>query len=108
MIKQALGWRYFSSRSGLPRRVRGHKARGIQSMSVALDRHRARSIAHEPAKPAEDISALIARLTAEVNEVACEKTKSIQKITTHEDAGAERADRKLARWRPGRRLRRGR
>lgn len=53
-------------------------------MSVALDRHRARSIANEPAKPAEDesdISALIARLTAEVNEVACEKTKSIQKIT---------------------------
>src|SRR3954453_9781610 len=81
MIEQALGWRYFSSRSGLPRRVRGHKARGIQSMSVALDRHRARSIAHEPAKPAEDISALIARLTAEVNHVACEKTKSIQKIT---------------------------
>jgi hypothetical protein len=53
-------------------------------MSVALDRHRARSIAPEPAKSAEDesdISALIARLTAEVNEVACEKTKSIQKIT---------------------------
>src|SRR4030081_3854891 len=53
-------------------------------MSVALDRHRARSIANEPANAAEDesdISALIARLTAEVNEVACEKTKSIQKIT---------------------------
>ncbi len=28
-----------------------------------------------------DVSALIARLTAEVNQVACEKTKSIQKIT---------------------------
>jgi len=28
-----------------------------------------------------DISALIARLTAEVNRIACEKTKSIQQIT---------------------------
>src|SRR6188768_3067407 len=28
-----------------------------------------------------DVAALIARLTAEVNQVACEKTKSIQKIT---------------------------
>src|SRR6187402_2922971 len=28
-----------------------------------------------------DVSTLIARLTAEVNQVACEKTKSIQKIT---------------------------
>jgi hypothetical protein len=55
-------------------------------MSVALDRHRARPIAHAAATPAipddeSDISALIARLTAEVNEVACEKTRSIQKIT---------------------------
>ncbi len=30
---------------------------------------------------ATDISALIARLTAEVNQIACEKTKSIQGIT---------------------------
>jgi hypothetical protein len=50
-------------------------------MSVALQR--ARAIASEPAVSAgaedeSDISALIERLTAEVNEVACEKTKSIQ------------------------------
>src|SRR5437763_15511926 len=55
-------------------------------MSVALDRHRAASIARQPANPASadddsDVSTLIARLTAEVNQVACEKTKSIQKIT---------------------------
>jgi hypothetical protein len=53
-------------------------------MSVALDRHRARPTANGPANPAEDesdISALIGRLTAEVNQIACEKTKSIQHIT---------------------------
>ena len=43
-------------------------------------------LASEPVNPAgaedeSDISALIARLTAEVNQVACEKTKSIQQIT---------------------------
>src|SRR6267378_3963086 len=50
-------------------------------MSVAL--HRTRSIANEKsaAEDDSDISVLIARLTSEVNEVACEKTKSIQKIT---------------------------
>ena len=50
-------------------------------MSVAL--HRPRSIANEKtaAEDDSDISVLIARLTSEVNEVACEKTKSIQKIT---------------------------
>jgi hypothetical protein len=46
----------------------------------------ARSAAFEAAASAEtedasDISALIARLTAEVNQIACEKTKSIQHIT---------------------------
>ncbi|SDS28343.1 methyl-accepting chemotaxis protein [Bradyrhizobium canariense] len=57
-------------------------------MSTALDRNsnRTRSFANESANPANtedasDVSALIARLTAEVNQVACEKTKSIQKIT---------------------------
>jgi hypothetical protein len=55
-------------------------------MSAALDYNRARSIATEAANPAiaddeSDISALIARLTAEVNQIACEKTKSIQHIT---------------------------
>jgi Methyl-accepting chemotaxis protein (MCP) signalling domain len=55
-------------------------------MSAAIDHHHARSIASKPANPAgaedeSDISALIARLTAEVNQIACEKTKSIQKIT---------------------------
>ncbi|WP_299806524.1 methyl-accepting chemotaxis protein [Tardiphaga sp.] len=44
--------------------------------------HLARAI--PPADPADDgsdISALIARLTAEVNQIACEKTRSIQNIT---------------------------
>ena len=46
----------------------------------------ARSIARQPAASAEtedasDISGLIARLTAEVNQIACDKTKSIQHIT---------------------------
>jgi len=55
-------------------------------MSVALDRHRAPSIAPQKADPSgaeddSDVSALIARLTAEVNQVACEKTRSIQQIT---------------------------
>jgi hypothetical protein len=55
-------------------------------MSIALAPNRARSIANEPANSASaedesDISALIARLTAEVNQIACEKTKSIQHIT---------------------------
>jgi Methyl-accepting chemotaxis protein (MCP) signalling domain len=55
-------------------------------MSVALDHYRARPIATaQTATPAvedeSDISALIARLTAEVNQIACEKTKSIQQIT---------------------------
>ena len=55
-------------------------------MPVALDRHRATPTATPPegcpsAEDEADVTALIARLTAEVNEVACEKTKSIQKIT---------------------------
>ncbi|MEH2572413.1 methyl-accepting chemotaxis protein [Bradyrhizobium sp. AZCC 1708] len=54
-------------------------------MSVAL-RSQTATTAKQPAKSAgaedeSDVSALIARLTAEVNQVACEKTKSIQKIT---------------------------
>src|SRR5882762_6206893 len=55
-------------------------------MSTAPDQHRAKSIASESANPANaedesDISALISRLTAEVNQIACEKTRSIQQIT---------------------------
>ena len=55
-------------------------------MPTALAHNRAMSIAGEAADPAgaedeSDISALIARLTAEVNQIACEKTKSIQHIT---------------------------
>ena len=55
-------------------------------MSLALDRSRTATIAKQPTNSASaedesDVSALIARLTAEVNQVACEKTKSIQKIT---------------------------
>ncbi len=54
-------------------------------MSVAL-RSQAANVAKHSANAAgaedeTDVSTLIARLTAEVNQVACEKTKSIQKIT---------------------------
>src|SRR3954447_11183836 len=54
-------------------------------MSVAL-RSQTATIAKQPANAAgaedeADVSALIARLTAEVNQAACDKTKSIQKIT---------------------------
>lgn len=41
----------------------------------------ARSLPADEPDDASDISALIARLTAEVNQIACEKTKSIQSIT---------------------------
>src|SRR5215470_15297498 len=55
-------------------------------MLSALDRTRTEAIARKPAASNEadqesDISALIARLTGEVNEIACEKTKAIQHIT---------------------------
>src|ERR1700719_2920256 len=55
-------------------------------MSTALEQIRARPTANEAPSPESsedqaDISALIARLTAEVNQIACEKTKSIQQIT---------------------------
>ena len=51
-------------------------------MSVALARSTAKITANPAsAEDESDISALISRLTAEVNQVACDKTKSIQKIT---------------------------
>jgi hypothetical protein len=51
-------------------------------MSVAIDLHRARpNAANQSTEDESDISALIGRLTAEVNQIACEKTKSIQHIT---------------------------
>ena len=55
-------------------------------MLTALDRSRTEAIANKPADPDDvgeesDISELIARLTAEVNQIACEKTRSIQQIT---------------------------
>jgi Methyl-accepting chemotaxis protein (MCP) signalling domain len=55
-------------------------------MPAVLASNRAMSITSEAAHLANsedesDISALIARLTAEVNQIACEKTKSIQHIT---------------------------
>jgi methyl-accepting chemotaxis protein-like sensor len=55
-------------------------------MLTALDRSRTEAIANRPADSDDageesDISALIARLTAEVNQIACEKTRSIQQIT---------------------------
>src|ERR1700757_1035382 len=53
-------------------------------MSVALSTQRTRPRPNKPADASEDdadISGMIARLTAEVNQIACEKTKSIQQIT---------------------------
>jgi hypothetical protein len=55
-------------------------------MSTALEQIRARPTASEAPSPESaedqaDISALIARLTAEVNQIACEKAKAIQQIT---------------------------
>ena len=55
-------------------------------MLTALDRSRTEAIANRPADSDDageesDISALISRLTAEVNQIACEKTRSIQQIT---------------------------
>jgi len=52
-------------------------------MLSALDHSRTSPITKEPASSEDesDVSALIARLTAEVNQIACEKTKSIQQIT---------------------------
>ena len=50
-------------------------------MPVALDLRRARPTTQSAAEDEADISALIGRLTGEVNQIACEKTQSIQKIT---------------------------
>jgi len=55
-------------------------------LAIALDRKPARPTGYEPNHPESaetdsDISALIARLTSEVNQIACEKTRSIQQIT---------------------------
>jgi hypothetical protein len=53
-------------------------------MAIALDLKRPNPISQGPANAAEDeadMSALIARLTAEVNTIACDKAKSIQQIT---------------------------
>lgn len=36
---------------------------------------------HDDAQEGSDVSALVARLTSEVNEIACGKTKAIQTIT---------------------------
>jgi hypothetical protein len=55
---------------------------GTTDMSVALDLRRARpNPAAQPAEDESDISALIDRLTAEVNQIACEKSRSIRQIT---------------------------
>lgn len=56
---------------------------GTFDMAVALDRYRARPTTHaaQSAEDESDISALIGRLTGEVNQIAVEKTQSIQKIT---------------------------
>jgi methyl-accepting chemotaxis protein-like sensor len=52
-------------------------------MLTAPDRNRANSISTGPASSEDesDVAALISRLTAEVNQIACEKTRSIQQIT---------------------------
>ena len=49
-------------------------------MSAALGL-KAKPIATEPTEDDSDISVLINRLTAEVNQIAVDKTKSIQQIT---------------------------
>ena len=55
---------------------------GTTDMSVALDLRRARpNPAAQSAEDESDISALIDRLTAAVNQIVCEKTRSIQQIT---------------------------
>ena len=55
---------------------------GTTDMSVALDLRRARpNPTAQPAEDESDISALIDRLTAEVNQIACEKSRSIRQIT---------------------------
>jgi hypothetical protein len=54
-------------------------------MVMTMDRTSSpmRAVANQPAETEtdSDISTLIARLTSEVNQIACEKTKSIQNIT---------------------------
>ncbi|WP_420132991.1 methyl-accepting chemotaxis protein [Rhodopseudomonas sp.] len=50
-------------------------------MSIALGRT-VQSASQEADAGKADVSALVARLTSEVNEIACGKTKSIQKITS--------------------------
>lgn len=50
-------------------------------MSVALRSQAATASKPSGTEDEADVSALIAKLTAEVNQVACEKTRSIQKIT---------------------------
>ena len=52
-------------------------------MVLAMNRSSNSALANatEEADDSSDISALIGRLTAEVNEIACEKTRSIQHIT---------------------------
>ncbi len=54
-------------------------------MVMTMDRASSpmRAITTQPAETEtdSDISTLIARLTSEVNQIACEKTKSIQNIT---------------------------
>jgi hypothetical protein len=50
-------------------------------MLAALDQGPAATAREAESEDESDISALIGRLTAEVNQIACEKTKSIQQIT---------------------------
>ena len=55
-------------------------------MSAALGL-KAKPIANEPANDDSDISALINRLTAEVNQIAVDKTRAIQQITNENELG---------------------
>src|SRR5689334_4613493 len=71
----ALSPRRSARRSAIAQRLR------IFSMSVALRSQAATISQPSGAEEEADVSALIAKLTAEVNQVACEKTRSIQKIT---------------------------
>ena len=79
-------------------------------MAAAAGLNRTLSTAHAAAVSDDDadISGLIARLTAEVNQVACEKTKSIQQITNQMKMLALNALIESSRAGAGRRLRRGR
>ena len=68
-------------RSTTAQRLRNFRQCPPRSTVFELQRLQNNPANSASAEDESDVSALIARLTAEVNQVACEKTKSIQKIT---------------------------